>query len=139
MQLTLNQSHPSSEVGGFSQNFFFRIQYLVTALFYFPFLQLYLNGPSIGGYGFWAGREPEDICSEITHIPSDHWQMHQDVCLKYIFLRFESFLMIITLVFYLASVYCFVRCALSIMRLLLLWYFRKECVCQQYILIEKNE
>lgn len=42
--------------------------------------QLYLRGPSIHSFGFWAGRQPEDICSALTNVPASHWAAHTIQC-----------------------------------------------------------
>lgn len=32
------------------------------------------------GYGFWAGKEPTDICSELTNVPANHWHENSEEC-----------------------------------------------------------
>lgn len=44
------------------------LQYLLV-----PLRSLYLRGPAWSGWGFWEGRPPGDICSEMTHLPADHF------------------------------------------------------------------
>lgn len=38
-----------------------------------PLRILYFHGPSWGGWGFWEGRPPGDICSDLTHVPAHHF------------------------------------------------------------------
>ncbi len=38
-----------------------------------PLRWLYLQGPALGGWGFWEGRPPGDICAELTHLPAEHF------------------------------------------------------------------
>lgn len=39
-----------------------------------PLRILYFRGPAWGGWGFWEGRPPGEICSELTHIPAHHFE-----------------------------------------------------------------
>lgn len=38
-----------------------------------PLRGLYFNGPTLGGYGFWGGAEPPDICAQITGMSATVW------------------------------------------------------------------
>lgn len=56
-----------------------------------PLRTLYLHGPNIAGYGFWANRLPEDICAELTSVSSAHWTKESALCHQLIEDHFESF------------------------------------------------
>ena len=45
-----------------------------------PLSYLYLNGPSVGGYGFWEGQTPSDICAYFTHVGAYHWDKNPTEC-----------------------------------------------------------
>lgn len=45
-----------------------------------PLRFLYFRGPVWGGYGFWEGKPPEDICAEITSVGAHHWRTWSDEC-----------------------------------------------------------
>lgn len=56
-----------------------------------PLNQLYFKGPSIGGFGFWHGAAPEDICSELTDVPAGFWSGHIHECEMLLHQRFVAF------------------------------------------------
>jgi len=45
-----------------------------------PVRKLYFSGPVVYGYGFWGGREPEDICAELTGVSARHWSDNRERC-----------------------------------------------------------
>lgn len=55
------------------------------------FWDLYFSGPTLGGYGFWGGKEPADICQELTGISSSHWAEHPDPCYEKLTANFNAF------------------------------------------------
>lgn len=52
---------------------------------------LYFKGPSLHTYGFWAGKEPEDICAEMTSVPAEHWHTEPIVCQNVLDKHFRAF------------------------------------------------
>lgn len=52
----------------------------------FPLRTLYLNGPSILGYGWWEGLQDCDICAQMTGVGAEFWSQEdsQDICQKLI-------------------------------------------------------
>lgn len=86
--------------------FFFNpvIRYIFFSLFELPLLQVYLFGPSLGGYGFWQGQDPDVICSSLTGVPASHWaQEASDECCALIYRRFEAYMVMIYVTFYLGT------------------------------------
>ena len=63
-----------------------------------PLFELYMNGPSLGGYGFHEGRERYTICSEMTGIPEHHWIATPEECDILIMRKFNA--MVVTLHFF---------------------------------------
>jgi hypothetical protein len=67
----------------------------VTAVVVRPLAHLYLFGPTY--LGFWGGRRPEDICSQLTGVDAGHWN-HNDgnleACLQHIEKHFNSWLVL---------------------------------------------
>ena len=45
-----------------------------------PFEVLYWHGPTLGGYGFWGGMKPADVCAMNTGVPSSHWFSNHGTC-----------------------------------------------------------
>ena len=81
---------------------------LITA----PLQQLYMHGPSFGGYGFWNGKNNVDICAEMTSISSDVWVVNQEDCQDRIDRGFYSLVVSANFVLYVG----------------LLWFGTKTCI-----------
>lgn len=48
-----------------------------------PLRTLYLSGPWLGGYGFWNGRSPADICTILNRAPGSLWEREGfEICLR---------------------------------------------------------
>lgn len=60
-------------------------------LIFAPLHQLYFNGPSIGGIGFWSGAASEDICSSISNVPAGFWSGNMNECEALLHKRFIAF------------------------------------------------
>jgi hypothetical protein len=57
-----------------------------------PLKILYFGGPSLLGYGFWTGRNTEDICAELTQVTSTHWlQGGVEECSRLLEHHFDAF------------------------------------------------
>ncbi len=57
-----------------------------------PLYVIYFYGPSLGGYGFWEGKEWSVICGEITGIQTErYWGTVQGACEDVIWRKFVSF------------------------------------------------
>lgn len=39
-----------------------------------PLYHLYLNGPLLGGFGFWSGAQFGDICAALSGVSAKHWE-----------------------------------------------------------------
>lgn len=76
---------------------------------YYPLRTLYFNGPSIGNYGFWNGKYPHDICSQLTMIPSYTWSQKelQGECNDLLEKNFNSFYVGVLFLGYVYSFYIF--------------------------------
>lgn len=58
-----------------------------------PLWNLYIDAPSIAGVGGWGGKDPADICAELTTVTSRHWAFAGgDECSRFIDKKFESHL-----------------------------------------------
>lgn len=64
---------------------------LVTLLLWAPLRTLYLMGPAVGGYGFWGGAQPADICNYLTGVSASKWMMDPVECDAIIDRRVSSF------------------------------------------------
>ena len=69
-----------------------------------PLLQVYLFGPSLGGYGFWQGAELQDICTQLTSVPGRHWDENIDECAALVYNRFEGYLVVFYVVIYIYTI-----------------------------------
>lgn len=73
-----------------------------------PLARLYLWGPHLNGWGFWAGKALHDICAQMTHMPSDFWIHHPDECMQVISKSFYSNIILIETCVYLYLIYKFI-------------------------------
>lgn len=78
-----------------------------------PLIHLYLHGPIIRGYGFWQGKEMNEICQEITNVATRHWQLNPQECNDLVYRQVESFivsthisLVVILMIFLSYMIYC---------------------------------
>lgn len=67
-----------------------------------PLKYLYLHGPRLIG---WEGRYQEDICQEISNVPSDFWSKNVLECEQMIDRRFNSIYILVQVCIYCAMVY----------------------------------
>lgn len=75
-----------------------------------PLLKLYLYGPRFGGWGFWGGKDSNDICAQLTNVPSEFWAANREECFHLITKSFYSFLIIFEILCYMCFLYiCFVQ------------------------------
>lgn len=70
-----------------------------------PVHYLYFEGPSIRGYGFWAGRTYEDICHELSgfRVKSEFWVSSDEAmaeCSKMTSQAFNQFILLWGVLFY---------------------------------------
>jgi hypothetical protein len=65
-----------------------------------PLLQMYLYGPSIGGYGFWEGKPLHMICQDLTSVSSEHWEQHPYICEELILHKFDALLVCVYFIVY---------------------------------------
>ncbi len=64
------------------------------------FARLYLEGPAMGGYGFWEGRSPESICSVMTGNDESFWLKNKAECEVMISKRFNGWIVLLEMIFY---------------------------------------
>ena len=71
-------------------------------ILYYPLKTLYFYGPRIGNVGFWNGKFPQDICAQLTSVPSYTWtQKNLDLeCFDLLDKNFNSFYISILFIFY---------------------------------------
>lgn len=67
-----------------------------------PLKYLYFHGPRWIG---WEGRYHEDICQEISNVPSEFWSKHALECEQTIDRRFNSMYILVQVFIYCAMVY----------------------------------
>ena len=75
------------------------------ACFRMPLRMLYFDGPELGGYGFWGGRPPEDVCAEMSGLSSRAALLNPDGCTELLERRFAAFLLCARLILLLYAVY----------------------------------
>lgn len=65
-----------------------------------PLARLYMYGPAIFGWGFWAGQTIEDICAAKTNVPAQFWSDHPVECWMLIERQFNGFVIVIETLLY---------------------------------------
>lgn len=63
----------------------------ITVIVHTVFWRLYFEGPTLGGYGFWGGKDPADICQELTGVSAAHWMQNMDTCEDKLGVNFKAF------------------------------------------------
>jgi len=93
---------------------------LYTWLIVRPIAILYFGGPSLGGWGFWNGTLPEDICAALTQVRADHWtkDANQLECQRIIDKNFHAFVIAVHAVVYTYILwklfhYAWIRCVVE--------------------------
>ena len=73
-----------SGMRGFSNGIFQITRTIVSkiheATFVMLLRNLYLNGPSFHGWGFWSGKREEEICGNLTGTEVSHWKENPAQC-----------------------------------------------------------
>lgn len=74
-----------------------------------PLFELYMYGPSLGGYGFHEGKQPSLICAEYTGVPEAHWLQSQNQleCEKLIMRKYNALLVCLHFALYLVTLVAF--------------------------------
>ncbi len=73
---------------------------------YSPLHVLYFNGPSLHGYGFWAGLAPADCCAAtLPGTSAVFWADHLQQCEVILDQRFVAFLTAVQFITYVAYLY----------------------------------
>lgn len=77
----------------------------ISSLIIYPLKLLYYDGPLIMGFGGWQGIPKEDICSQLTKVPSTMWlgQIHN--CTDLIERHFNSYLIAFFATIYFLFIY----------------------------------
>lgn len=65
-----------------------------------PFMQLYVQGPTLGGYGFYGGRDEAFICASKTTMSQFFWEHHPTMCRDIIERDAHSLMMTVACVVY---------------------------------------
>lgn len=65
-----------------------------------PLKKLYYYGPSIGGVGFWGGKEFSEICHLLTSMESAFWMENSEKCESLINTRFGAFQISLEVILY---------------------------------------
>lgn len=63
-------------------------------------MQLYVQGPTLAGYGFYGGRDEAFICASKTTMSQFFWEHHPEMCREIIERDANSLIMTIAVVFY---------------------------------------
>ena len=77
-----------------------------------PLEQLYWQGPPLGGYGFWNGMPPADVCAALTRMPASFWESSMDAVVECAVLRerqFTSFYVVVSVGVYVCMLYQLVQ------------------------------
>ena len=89
-------------------------------IFEAPLLTLYLQGPSLFGYGFWEGKPFNEICAHLTGINASYWSESRNdgECIALIERKFNAFLVFGYFCMYIAFILallvaCVRRCAIK--------------------------
>lgn len=73
------------------------LQTIYSFLIYEPLKDLYLRGPCFNGifgiFGFWSGKNQEDICAELTNVNASFWQVQAEACGELIAKRVDAFIL----------------------------------------------
>lgn len=49
-------------------------------LLFGPLIRLYLDGPTLHGWGFWGGRPAVEVCAALSDVSAQFWERHPEVC-----------------------------------------------------------
>lgn len=93
--------------------FFARLIYI---FFFTPLYYLYVNGPSMGGYGGYGGKPMYDICQQITKVDSKFWTSTPEnmiECEYIVYREFHSYFFMMMTLAYLCLVFKAVRWLLN--------------------------
>lgn len=75
-------------------------------IFITPLRELYFHGPWINGWGFWAGKDVEEICAYLNPTTSQmHWIRNIDDCNELVQRHFNTFLIGVKFVVYIVFLY----------------------------------
>jgi hypothetical protein len=78
-----------------------------------PLRGLYMNGPTLGGYGFWGGAAHPDICAQLTSMSATTWNANVaqlQTCHDLIERKFWSFAWTVFTAVYLWALYSVASC-----------------------------
>lgn len=85
--------------------------FLYTWIVELPLWFLYVNGPSIGGWFFWEGRNSYDICASLTVMPSDFWKGPNALaCETLVYNHFRTYMTLLICVVYFFTLISICRC-----------------------------
>jgi hypothetical protein len=73
-----------------------------------PLKMLYLKGPNFSGFGFWEGKDPAGICSQLSNVPASFWVSNKQECEGMIERKLESIVVLVLMSVYMGTVSAFV-------------------------------
>jgi hypothetical protein len=79
-----------------------------------PFRRLWMQGPWMGGYGFWNGRDPLYICSHLSSLSMENFLDRPQQCYDLIEKNFEGFMVACEFVFYVLLLTFFLRTLIKV-------------------------
>ena len=79
---------------------------LISMIFIHPLRDLYFQGPWVNGWGFWAGKDVEEICAYMNPTTSQmHWIRNINDCNELVERHFQTFLVGVKFVGYIVFLY----------------------------------
>lgn len=79
---------------------------LYRILLFNPLKFIYLHGPFLGGYGFWNGVEPSDICAQLSKgVPARFWLDNIDQCEEQIDKQIVAMCISVWIIVFIAACY----------------------------------
>ena len=70
-----------------------------------PLYTLYRKGPWLNGFGFWAGKSDEEVCSYLSHTDIGIWNNNLSQCQHMIQKHYESLEIIVLFCMYILVCY----------------------------------
>ena len=90
-----------------------------------PLRKLYFYGPAMMQLGFWGGKQPSELCQEITTYSEQFWRDNLEQCQDIIEAKFMSFRITVEIAVYFSLLYHFAKYSSTLC--LLLFYKCTTC------------
>jgi hypothetical protein len=78
----ISGAQPSNIFEKFVHFMFDKIVFVFEWCVWRPAAHFYLEGPALGGYGFWMGQSPAEICASLTKVSATHWKLTEEGALQ---------------------------------------------------------